>query len=250
MIKHLSKQFAALCDAEEFYKIDYVISTNDQNLSSPSIPSTPPGQELPNVISGTRFSPIFSCTGQRRAKTGTLTLGDTVKNFLDSFKNKMTWRLTKQVLNCLFQDYVTDYGGVNFFSFVKHDFIDVSLSAMKTLFDEGKHNLWHCMSGRFQRADSQQETRMPLDQMPFGLIDYNLRFFSSNSSQKLGIEEHYLSWLETMFAHFGQKWLCLFRGPFWQYDLEEICNGNPMQHDSVEKTSSANQKNNLLKLCQ
>ena len=209
VIKHLSKQFVTLCDAEEFYKIDYVISTNDQNLSSPSMPSTPPGQELPNVISGAQFSPIFSCTGHRRAKTGTLTLGDTVKNFIDSFKNKMTWRLKKQVLNCLFQDYVTDYGGVNFFSFVKHDFIDVSLSAMKTLFDEGKHNLLHCMSGCFQRADSQQETRMPLDRMPFGLIDYNLCFFSSNSSQKLGIEEHYSSWLETMFVFISRPILAV-----------------------------------------
>ena len=125
----------------------------------------------------------------------------------------MTWHLKKQMPDCLFQDYVTDYGGVNFFSFVKHDFIDVSLCAMKALLDEG-NNLLHCMSGCFQRADSQQETRMPLDRMPLGLIDYNLRFFSFNSSQKLGVEEHYSSWLETMFAHFGQKWLCLFRGPF------------------------------------
>ena len=109
------KQFATLCDAEEFYKIDYFISTNNQNLSSPSIPSTPPGQEQPNVISD-------SCTGKRKAKTGTVTLGDIVKNFIDAFKNKMTWCLKKQVLNCLFQDYVTDHGGVNFFSFVKHHF--------------------------------------------------------------------------------------------------------------------------------
>lgn len=190
------------------------------------------------------FSQIFSCTGQRKAKTGTVTLGDTVKNFIDAFQNKMTWRLKKQVLNCLFQDYVTDYGGVNFFSFVKHDFIDVSLCAMKTLFDEGKHNLLHCMSGCFQRADSQQETRMPLDQMPFGLIDYNLRFFSSNSSQKLGIEEHYLSWLETMFCPFwAEMVLFISRARNFEAHFEGgICNGNPMQHDSVEKTSSANQE--------
>ena len=239
----MSKQFATLCDAEEFYKIDYVISTNTQNSSSHSIPSTPAAEKQPNVMSDTQLSPIFSRTAQRKATT--VTLGDTVENFIDAFKNKMTWRLKKQVLNCLFQDYVTEYGGMDFFSFVKHDFMDVSLSAMKTLFDEGKHNLLHCMSGCFQRTESQQETRMPLNRMPFGLIDYNLRFFSASSPQKLGIEEHYSSWLETMFAHFGQKWLCLFRGPFWQYDLQEIHNGNPilsMQHNNVEKTSVANQE--------
>ena len=173
-----------------------------------------------------------------------------MKNFIDSFKNKITWRFKKQVLNCLFQDYVTDYGGVNFFSFVKHDFIDVSLSAMKTLFDEGKHNLLHCMSRCFQRADSQQETRMPLDRMPFGLIDYNLRFFSSNSSQKLGIEEHYSSWLETMFAHFGQKWLVYFEAHFGSMILKKsamviLCNTTVCRKHLVPI-----KKNNLLKLCQ
>ena len=60
---------------------------------------------------------------------------------------------------------------------------------------------------------------MPLNQMPFGLIHYNLRFFAADSSQKLGIEDHYVQWLSTTFAHFGHKWMCLFRGPYWQYVL-------------------------------
>ena len=32
------------------------------------------------------------------------------------------------------------------------------------------------------------------------------------------MEEHYSSWLQTMFSQFGHKWLCLHRGPAWQYD--------------------------------
>jgi hypothetical protein len=66
------------------------------------------------------------------------------------------------------------------------------------------------------------ETRMPLQRMPFGLVDYNIKYFSSHSSQKLKMEDHYAKWLETMYAHFGHKWLCLFRGPYWQY--EEVVN--------------------------
>ncbi len=89
----MSKQFATLCDAEEFYKIDYVISTNTQNSSSHSIPSTPAAEKQPNVMSDTQLSPIFSRTAQRKATT--VTLGDTVENFIDAFKNKMTWRLKK-----------------------------------------------------------------------------------------------------------------------------------------------------------
>lgn len=71
---------------------------------------------------------------------------------------------------------------------------------------------------------------MPLDRMPFGLIDYNIRFFASNKTQKLGMEDHYSSRLQTMFSQFGHKWLCLHRGPAWQYDED------PMPVQSVQNT--------------
>lgn len=71
---------------------------------------------------------------------------------------------------------------------------------------------------------------MPLDRMPFGLIDYNIRFFASNKTQKLGMKDHYSSWLQTMFSQFGHKWLCLHRGPAWQYDED------PMPVQSVQNT--------------
>ena len=62
---------------------------------------------------------------------------------------------------------------------------------------------------------------MPLDRMPFGLLPYNIRFFASNRTNALGHEEHYGSWLDTMFSQFGHKWLCLHRGPAWQYEVDE-----------------------------
>ena len=40
--------------------------------------------------------------------------------------------------------------------------------------------------------------------------------------KKHGMEEHYSSWLETMFSQFGHKWLCLHRGPVWKYDLDAV----------------------------
>ena len=46
---------------------------------------------------------------------------------------------------------------------------------------------------------------MPTDRMPYDPLDYNLRFFSAKSSQKLGVEQHYAEWLETMFSHFGHN---------------------------------------------
>ena len=49
---------------------------------------------------------------------------------------------------------------------------------MMTLQQEGKKNLLYSMSKCFEkRQDDTTMTRMPLNQMPFGLIDYNVRFF-------------------------------------------------------------------------
>jgi len=42
---------------------------------------------------------------------------------------------------------------------------------------------------------------MPVNQMPFGLLDYNIRFFANGNTQMLGIEENYVSWLVTIFGH-------------------------------------------------
>ena len=63
--------------------------------------------------------------------------------------------------------------------------------------------------------------RMPLDRMPYSLLDYNICFFARYRTQKLGMEAHYALWLETMFAQFGHKWMCLHREPAWQYDIRE-----------------------------
>lgn len=62
---------------------------------------------------------------------------------------------------------------------------------------------------------------MPLDRMPFGLLDINIHFFLSNRTNAIGCEEHYGSWLDTMFAQFGHKWLCLHSAPAWQHKVDE-----------------------------
>lgn len=54
----------------------------------------------------------------------------------------------------------------------------------------------------------------------------------------LGIENHYATWLETMYSHFGNKWLCLFRGPMWQYEEEDI--PSTCSSDSTQSTQDLN----------
>ena len=226
------KKFATLSDAEEFYNIDYVTSaTNSKDFVSNSTPAKQTTSEINECL-----SPIFSCSPQKAAK---VSLGNTVQNFISSFQNTMSERIRKQLLQHLFKHLVVSSGGNSFYSFVQHDFLDKSLSAMRVLYDEGKHNLVYHISKCFNREHEKAETWMPIDRMPFGLIDYNVRFFSSSSSQKLGIEKHYALWLETMLAHFGQKWLCLFRGPFWQYEIQE-CSDVSLHSNASQEICSTN----------
>ena len=55
-----------------------------------------------------------------------------------------------------------------------------------------------------------------------------------------------------MLAHFGQKWLCLFRGPFWQYEMLE--SDVSLQSNASQETCSVNAGvesiiNNALREC-
>ena len=77
---------------------------------------------------------------------------------------------------------------------MKGDFFTSSLSAMRTLFKYGKHNLMYHLSKCFESSSP----KLQVDYMPYGLLDYNIHLFASNRTQKLGMEEkHCSSWLET-----------------------------------------------------
>lgn len=45
--------------------------------------------------------------------------------------------------------------------------------------------------------------RMSLNQMPFGLLNYNICLFAKGITQMLGIEKYHVSWLATMFYSLG-----------------------------------------------
>jgi hypothetical protein len=219
VVKHLSKQYETIEEAEEALQVDYVA---DMRLPTPSqgiTHSTPAkidhkiGVQVQELL-----SPVFSHSPSKHL-TATTT-GDMVKEFITQ-NSMMTKRMKWQVLHHLYKSVLIEEAGPELASFVKPDFLDISLRAMRELLTMKKHNLIYDLCACFEKRDNENETRMPMDRMPFGLVDYNIRFFAANYSQKLGMEEHYAQWLETMFAHFGHKWLCLHRGPTWKYDVEE-----------------------------
>ena len=41
---------------------------------------------------------------------------------------------------------------------------------------------------------------MPLNQIPFGLLDYNFHFFVKGNTQMLGIEDHYVMAGDNVFS--------------------------------------------------
>ena len=194
--KLLSKNYPTLSAAEEALGIDYL----NEQPTSVGITSTPKCQSTPE----TSLSPAF-CFSPKTSNDQRV--GDAITNFLCVFRESRSNRM-EQVLAYLFKLIILEEHVMDFFKFVKRDFISMSIGAMKTLFDAGKHNSVSALCKCFEQVNSNR-TRMPLDRMPYGLIDYNIQFFANKFTQKLGMEEHYVAWTETMFAFFGHKWIAL-----------------------------------------
>ena len=98
--------------------------------------------------------------------------------------------------------------------FFNGDCLDQITRFILTLYKAGKENII------YQFANVIAEKKMDMERIPFGLIDYNFCFFNAKNTVKLKMEDHYAMWQETMFGHFGHKWVSLNRGPMWQYDEE------------------------------
>lgn len=93
---------------------------------------------------------------------------------------------------------------------------------MQNLRSKGKSNtIFHLCKCIGEVRPDGSTTRMPIMRMPFGLISYNCEFFSHDNVTNLRASEDYIQWMETMYAHFGNKWACLHNGPMWSYDKDE-----------------------------
>lgn len=117
--------------------------------------STPSKQLIKDIFAC--ISPIFNSSPMKESK---LSLGDTIKKFITAFTSVMSYRLQRQILQCLYHHIVLTSGGHAFCSFVKHDFLWKSLSAMKVLHTEGKHNLLYHLSHCFSVEEESGLTRL------------------------------------------------------------------------------------------
>ena len=177
----------------------------------PSTQQTPKSDNLPPSLPS--MSPIFGHSPSVDAKLqGKSAIGDVIPRLVLLFKTVMSTRMKMQFITYLIKLFVESEYGLDFLHYIHSDILETVISGALTLFDNGKKNLIYM----FSKIVS--ERKLKLDRMPFGLIDYNIRFFNAENVVKQGMEDHYAVWQETMLAHFGHKWIALNRGPMWQYD--------------------------------
>ncbi|XP_078667520.1 uncharacterized protein LOC144909356 [Branchiostoma floridae x Branchiostoma belcheri] len=100
--------------------------------------------------------------------------------------------------------------------FVPHNFLKLSAEAMDTLKTKGRNNtLYHLAHALGTPREDGSGPRMPVDRMPFPMIEHNAKFFSVDHPDQLRCPEEYIAYMETMYAHFGNKWASLHSGPMW-----------------------------------
>jgi hypothetical protein len=196
----------SLSEAEDHYGVNYFEDLTSFN----------PGTRTPKSVASEipPLSPIFGHSPSVDKLASSTSIGDTVFRMISLFKMEMSTRMRKQFITYLIKLCIEQEYGLPFLNFVHGNIFETSRNAMHTLYSEGKHNLVYHLSKAIA------EGKLTLDRMPYGLLDYNIRFFSATTTVGLEMEDHYASWQETMLVHFGHKWVSLNRGPMWQYEEE------------------------------
>ena len=134
----------------------------------------------------------------------------------------LTMKMKYELISTLFTPYIQD---LCFDPWVidkfPNDFLKLCIEAVKNLHDQGKDNLIYHTAKCFSLRHNSSQTRLPIGQMPFGLLDYIVKFLSLDMTNNLKCEKDYEDWQLSMYANFGVKWVCMNRVPAWEFDIEE-----------------------------
>ena len=130
---------------------------------------------------------------------------------------KLTFRMKEQLLHNLFQKYLLDFSSdIDFAAKFESDFLQTCVKGAKNLHDKGKDNLIYHFARCFLLRDQDDicsQTRLSINKMPYGLLDYTVKFFSLGKTNNLTCEKDYEDWQISMYAKFGVQWNCMHRGP-------------------------------------
>lgn len=205
--KKLSAQYRSVDEAEEKLGINYF---GDDKLSSPNDSSL--RESHSSLI---HASPVHNPIPKK------ILPGNFLESVIEQFK-KLSPCQRLQLLSQLYEEVATQDFSKDLKWFIPKDYVKLSLHGMQNLQSKGKSNtIFHLCKCIGEVRPDGSTTRMPIMRMPFGLISYNCEFFSREDVTNLHASEDYIQWMETMYAHFGNKWACLHNGPMWSYDKDE-----------------------------
>ena len=141
------------------------------------------------------------------------TNGHAIKSIIALF-GQLSSMQQEQLLSRLLFQYIGGTSSNMSSVFLPHDTIGIIANAVKNLRDNDKPNLIYYL-GKSLEPGKEGQSRLPLDRMPYGLLSHNIMFFGSEDVTNLHPEPHFVEWEISMFAHFGDKWAALQRGPMW-----------------------------------
>ena len=143
---------------------------------------------------------------------------DSKSSFVTMALEKMSTKVQHQIVDDLFLEIARKSG----IDTNPKNFATLALAAMSTLKANKKPNLVYKWCECLVRKESQKPV-LEMSKMPFGLIQYQIEFFSCTNTSQIRESHDYKTWLDTMHAEFGGRFLKLFRGPMWSnMDRESI----------------------------
>lgn len=214
----IRKKYRTLEEAEEDLGVNYFT----EGLQDPSQKiceqSTPVSSHT--VADTTPLSPVFGHSPHVQLKDQSCH-GDAIANII-GLLSTMTSKLRADFIQNLFMYFLSVEFGSHLLSFVPSDFIKLCYEGFKVLYENKKENiLYHLARGLGIPREDGTGPRLPVNRMPFGLLSYNIRYFSSDTVNKLSADPDYIEWESSMYSNFGHKWICLQRGPGFAYDAAE-----------------------------
>ncbi len=121
-----------------------------------------------------------------------------------------------QILNQIFIEYVNEISDhEEFLKKFPKDCLSTYAEAVFYLQDNIIHHAARC----FLLRDDNSQTRLPIRRMPFGLLDYIVRFFSLRKTNNLRCEKDYEECQVSIYANFCVQWVSMRGGPAWECDV-------------------------------
>lgn len=223
----LKPSYPTIDHAEEAFDICY-FGSNTQLQDNDPVISTPK-QHLPPHCP---LSPVFDCSPSKPSLPSNIP-GNIISNIIKSF-GVLTKLQRVQLLQELFTKHIlTDINPNITQEFFPKTFTSLIAKGLDTLFKNKKENLFLNMGKCFGSFRDDGSPRLPIDNMPFGLISHNLKFFSCDDGGNIHAPEDYKSWMQTMYSRFGQSWAALHLGPMWAFE-----NSSQNKEQPVSSTSN------------